>query len=178
MKLIVIHGAEATGKLTVAKQLSAKTDFCIFHNHISVDFVRTLFDFGEEHFSPMIWDARSIVFEYAAKAQLDGLIFTWAFSYPDFLPHLERIQAIVSRFQRELCLVYLSCTHEERLRRITAEERKLAGKIHTVEELNRQATKKNYHPVPNSLEIDNTNLSPQQVADLIIQHFTLAHVAH
>ncbi|MBV7333655.1 hypothetical protein KFU94_36565 [Chloroflexi bacterium TSY] len=64
MKLIIIYGSEASGKLTIAKQLAEKTGFRLFHNHVSVDVARSLFDFGDEGFSELIWDVRLTVFEH------------------------------------------------------------------------------------------------------------------
>ena len=176
MKLIIIHGAEATGKLTVAKSLAALTGFQLFHNHVTVDVARTLFEFGDPRFADLIWDVRLLLFEYAAKARLDGLIFTWAFSYPDFMPYLARIRAVLDQYQTEICPVFLYCVDDERERRVISAERHQLGKIHTVEHLHKQATVKNYRPIPNAFQIDNTHLTPDQAAKQIIKQFNLHNI--
>ena len=51
MKLIIIHGAPAAGKLTIANELGRLTGFKVFHNHLSIDCVKPVFDFGTE---PMV----------------------------------------------------------------------------------------------------------------------------
>lgn len=71
MKLVVIYGAEATGKLTVAKQLASATGFRLFHNHVSVDVARVLFSHGEPRFSELVWDTRELVIARAAEAGID-----------------------------------------------------------------------------------------------------------
>jgi cytidylate kinase len=50
MDLVSIHGPVAAGKLTVARELSHLTGFRLFHNHLTVDAVAAVFDFGSEPF--------------------------------------------------------------------------------------------------------------------------------
>lgn len=45
MELVVIYGAPGVGKLTVARELARKTGYKLFHNHLTVDLVKSLFDF-------------------------------------------------------------------------------------------------------------------------------------
>src|SRR5258705_1921595 len=75
-KLIFIHGAPAVGKLTVARELSELTGFRLFHNHLTVDLVSSLFSFGSESFVVLreqIWLA---AFAEAARNNV-SLIFTF-----------------------------------------------------------------------------------------------------
>lgn len=175
MRLIVIYGAEATGKLTVAKQLASETSFRLFHNHISVDVARVLFSFGDEGFSELVWDTRELVIDHAARANMDGLIFTWAYSHPDFLPYVSRLREIIRRNAITAHYVYLTCDLSERKRRVSSAGRIEAGKIASIEALERQMAKKNYDLIPDSdsLIIDNSDLSPTEVSNLIASHFAL-----
>ena len=50
MKLIFIHGAPASGKLTVAKALLRIVPGRLFDNHAAIDLARTVFDFGAPGF--------------------------------------------------------------------------------------------------------------------------------
>ena len=173
MKLVIIYGPEASGKLTIAKALAQKTGFRLFHNHVSVDVAKALFDFGDEAFSQLIWDVRLLVFEYAARAKLPGLIFTWAYSHPDFLPYLDRIRSVMANYQVEICYVFVSCSVEELKRRVVQQDRSTVGKINSIEALERQLDKKNHqvNPDTDSLVIDNTNLSPEDVAHKIMARY-------
>ncbi|HET9923983.1 MAG TPA: hypothetical protein VFS98_07675 [Methylomirabilota bacterium] len=45
MKLVVIHGAPGVGKLTTARALAALTGFRVFHNHLTFDLAKAIFDF-------------------------------------------------------------------------------------------------------------------------------------
>jgi len=82
MQLIFIHGPAACGKLTVATELAAITGLRLFHNHLTVDLVAALFEFGSEPFVRLresIWlDAfreageadRSLVFTFHPEASV------------------------------------------------------------------------------------------------------------
>ena len=79
MKLIFLHGLPGVGKLTVARELGKLTGYKVFHNHLAVDLVESVFEFGSEPFvelREMLWLA---VFTQSVKANLAGLIFTFAF---------------------------------------------------------------------------------------------------
>ncbi len=54
MKLIFIYGAPAVGKLTVARELARLTGFKVFHNHLSIDCIEPIFDFGTPSFFKLI----------------------------------------------------------------------------------------------------------------------------
>ena len=173
MKLVIIYGPEATGKLTIAKQLAEATGFRLFHNHISIDVARSLFEFETAEFGALNWDVRLLVFEHAARANLPGLIFTWAYSHPDFLPYLNRLRAAVAPYQTEICYVFVSCSVKALRNRVTQPDRQAAGKINSVEALDRQLSRKNHQIIPNTatLAIDNTYLSPEAVVQQIIDHY-------
>ena len=150
MKLIIIYGPEATGKLTIAKALAQQTRFRLFHNHISVDVAKVLFDFGDEAFSQLIWDVRLLVFEHAARANVPGLIFTWAYSHPDFLPYLDRIKSVLAVYDVEMCYVFVSCSVEELKRRVIQQDRSIVGKINSIEALERHLDKKKHQVIPST----------------------------
>jgi hypothetical protein len=76
--LIFIYGAPAAGKLTVAQELKIITGFPVFHNHLVVDLLTSLFEFGSEPFVVLREQMWLSVFEQAARAGLAGLIFTFA----------------------------------------------------------------------------------------------------
>ncbi len=148
MKLVIIYGPEASGKLTVAKALASATGFRLAHNHLSADLATSLFDFGTPEHAELVWAARMLVFEAAAKAKLPGLIFTWAFSYPDFLPYLDRVRATLAPYTTEIQYVYLTCDEAERRRRVLNSDRGKHGKIQSVGMLERQNARKNYVMIP------------------------------
>src|SRR5215208_513243 len=79
MKLIFLHGLPGVGKLTVARELAKLTGYKVFHNHLAVDLVESLFEFGSRPFVELREEIWHTVFARAVSANLDGLIFTFAF---------------------------------------------------------------------------------------------------
>jgi shikimate kinase len=58
LRLIFLHGLPGVGKLTVARELAQLTDYKLFHNHLAVDLVESVFEFGDRPFvelREMIW---------------------------------------------------------------------------------------------------------------------------
>src|SRR5271155_5032148 len=78
MKLIFIYGLPDSGKLTVGMELAAMTGFRLFHNHLVVDLLLSVFDFGSPAFVELREDIWLSVFDQAYRSQLPGLIFTFA----------------------------------------------------------------------------------------------------
>jgi predicted kinase len=175
MKLIIIYGPEATGKLTIAKELAQVTGFRLFHNHVSVDVAKSFFDFGMAEFGELVWDVRILALEHAAKAQIPGVIFTWAYSHPHFKPYLNRLRKLCDQYNVEIAYVFVSCSIEELKKRVLQSDRQAVGKINTVAALERQLRHKNHQVIPDtdSLVIDNTALSPQDVTQLIREHLKI-----
>ena len=61
MKRVIIYGPEATGKVTIAKELAKTTGFRLFHNHVSLDVAKTFFDFGMAELDELVWDVRILL---------------------------------------------------------------------------------------------------------------------
>ena len=57
MKLIFIHGAPASGKLTVAKALLRAVPGRLFDNHVAINLARTVFDLD----APGFWELVHVV---------------------------------------------------------------------------------------------------------------------
>ncbi len=176
MRLIIIYGAEASGKLTVARALSDKVGFAVFHNHLSIDVAKTLFAYGEPEYDELVWKVRRAVFEAASKNAVPGLIFTWAYSHPDFQPYLDQIYGCMDPHGDTISFVHLSCSQAALEQRVVGADRARAGKIDTVPVLRAQQRRKNHAVIPGSrsLEIDNTASAPSAVAGQIIDHYNLA----
>ena len=83
MKLIIISGPPAVGKMTVGQELAIKLDFKLFHNHMSIELVNQFFDFGTESFRRLDDSIRFAVFQEIAKSDIKGLIFTMVWDYDD-----------------------------------------------------------------------------------------------
>lgn len=80
MKLVLLFGPQAVGKMTVRQELEKITDLKLFHNHMTIELLEPLFKF-----SPEMWRLsnlfRTEIFKAVSVSELKGLIFTyvWAF---------------------------------------------------------------------------------------------------
>ncbi|MEO5859956.1 MAG: hypothetical protein ABIR33_13515 [Pyrinomonadaceae bacterium] len=80
MKLLIIYGAPAVGKLTIATEVARRTGFKLFHNHVSIDCVKAVFDFGTRPFMTMIEMIRFAMIAEAAREGVD-LIHTFVYAF-------------------------------------------------------------------------------------------------
>lgn len=66
----------------IAHELAAATGFKLFHIHVGISCVTTVFDFGTEPVFRLLGIIRLAVFEEAARAGLDGHLFTFVYARP------------------------------------------------------------------------------------------------
>ena len=129
MRLVFIYGMPATGKLTVGRELAALTGYKLFHNHLAVDLLTAVFEFGSAPFVELreaIWLA---VFEQSARSHLPGLIFTFAPERtvrPEFVPSVMRV---VKPSGGTVDFVELTCHLAELKRRVEGSSRREHGKL-------------------------------------------------
>jgi hypothetical protein len=78
MKFVFLYGAPSVGKLTVARELSRLTGLRVFDNHLVVDTVLALYDFGTPSFIALretLW--RAAFERIVSEPPEPGLIFTF-----------------------------------------------------------------------------------------------------
>jgi shikimate kinase len=173
VNFLLVYGPPGVGKLTVGKELAALTGFKLFDSHASIDVVRRVFDFGEGPFWSLVRRFRSDIFEAAARHGVD-LITTGAYAYPEDTELVEGMFSLVEKHEGQVMLVHLTCRLEVLDERVQSETR--SNKMHSIES-SREGLKKYdfFTPIPNrqSLHVDNSDLSPQTVAQVIIAHYSL-----
>ncbi len=170
MKLIFLHGLPGVGKLTVAQELAKLTGFKVFHNHLAVDLVESLFEFGSLPFVELRERIWLTVFSQAVAANLSGLIFTFAFDRTVRGSFIENTRSTVESRYGEVHFVELRCAAEELESRIEHPSRRASGKLSSVERF-RELSEAGAFVDPgipaDSLVIDTTRLSASDAADLI-----------
>lgn len=177
MKLIFIHGMPGVGKLTVGTELAELTGFKLFHNHLTVDLVTSLFEFGSQSFVELRERIWLNAFVQAAAANLEGLIFTFAFEKTvgeEFLPNVVKS---VEETGGEVIFVKLYCAPAQLEARITNPTRQRFGKLTSVDlfkQLNSAGMFETPENVPNRLSIDTTFISPLEAANKIATELKLA----
>lgn len=123
MKLVVLHGPPAVGKLTVARELARLTGWRLFHNHLVVDALLAVFDFGSAPFVDLrerIWHD---VFAAASGGGTPALIFTFAPENSVSPAFIDRLVADARARGDELHFVALTCPEAEIERRLAQPSR-------------------------------------------------------
>ena len=179
MKLVLIIGSGAVGKMTVGQELMKITNLRLFHNHMMIEPVIDVF--GYFH-GGVIQRLREIIFEEFLKSNNDGMIFTfmWAFDMPS---DLEYIMSVAEKFDEVYC-VELVADQSVRLERNKTENRlKNKASKRDVELSNQRLLNEDHNhrlvslpgeiPFENYLLIDNTHVYPEDVAAIIKERFSL-----
>jgi hypothetical protein len=125
MKLVFIYGPPASGKLTVAEQLSKLTGISLFHNHLTRDLVKDIYgdDLGANY--SLVQKLRNDVLAYCAENETD-LIFTYVYAgaqdeneEPIIKSHIKSVEA----HGGEVFFVELTADRDELLKRVGNESR-------------------------------------------------------
>ena len=183
--LIIILGPHAVGKMTVGQELAKITPLRLFHNHMSIELTRKLFDRSEPEWQELNGYIRQKVFEQFATGDFAGLIFTYmcAFDMPSEFEYLEKIITLFHSNGATCHVVELAADFEERLERNKSEnrlyhkesKRDLAWSEAEMRKTSARHRLNSYDGEPLPFEsywkIDNTHLSPATVAQQIKEHF-------
>jgi hypothetical protein len=183
MKLLLVYGPPAVGKLTIAKEIARLTGFKVFHNHLTVNLVAAILPRGTPAYRQLLWDIRYAVFAEAARAHIDGLIFTMVYRR-DQEPFIARCVEIVEQVGGEVCFVHAYCHAETLRQRVVREDRKRHGKITSVELLNELLS--HWEPQStfeaatrwDSLSLNTDVLRPVEAAQQVIAHYRLPTQPH
>ena len=184
--LIVICGPQAVGKMTVAESVRDKLKYNLMMNHDSIEVSDKIFGFAtpaQKEFNAVF---REKAFEIAVKHNVD-LLFTYVCAF-EVQREREALTELAHMFEAKggtFYFVELSADLETRLMRNTTPhrmERKASKKDVEWSRANllRDAERHRLNSAPdevwfeNHLKIDNTNLEPDEVADIIISTFKLS----
>lgn len=183
MKFVIIFGPSAVGKMSVGKAIAEKTDLKLYHNHMSIEAVRPVFDFGTPEFNRLVELNRIEMFKAVAKSDLAGLIFTfvWALDLPEEFDYINRAVQIFEKENAEIFYVELEASLETRLVRNKQDSRLLekpskrnmevAESVLYHEQKYQLNTIEGAFNLSNHLKINNESLEPHEVANMIIEHF-------
>lgn len=183
--LIVICGPQAVGKMTVAESLRDKLKYNMMMNHDSIEMSDKIFGFGtpaQKEFNAVF---RERAFELSVKHNVD-LIFTYvcAFELPQEREYLTKLADLFKADGGAFYFVELSASLETRLERNEtphrmerkASKRDIAwSKSNLLKDAQNHRLNSNDGEIwfENHIKIDNTNLSPDEVADMVIEEFKL-----
>lgn len=164
-RVIVIYGAPAVGKLTVARHLSAITGYRVLHNHMTSDLVSAAIGTNATNYWKVVSALRLILIWSAVKNR-EHMIVTGCYSHTAE-PFYRQLMHIVARGNGQCSFVHMTCREDEMYRRVTDPSRRSFSKTHTAEELKRELSILNPHltmPFATSLNIDTTAIPPAVAA--------------
>lgn len=177
--LVYLYGPPAVGKLTVAAALQRRTLFRLFHNHLTVNALISVFDFASDPFTEVLHRVRLDVFETAARHGVD-LIFTnnsvWAVTdgrarFAAFTQTVtERVEAAGGR----VVFVQLAAPAEVLESRVGDDSRREHGKL--LDPVRLRTILQDYDLTPlaaDHLVIDTSVVPPEEAAARIFQTLSL-----
>lgn len=181
MKLLILIGNSAVGKMTVGQELAKITPLRLFHNHMMIEPVLEVFGSFR---GDVIQKLRTVIFEEFAKSDQYGLIFTfmWAFDMKSDWDYLESVKAIFGLPEEDVYYVELIAPQEVRLQRNCTENRlKNKASKRDVEASNARLVRDDENhrceslpgeiPFPNYLRLENSDLTPEEAAAKIKAYF-------
>ena len=183
MKLVLLIGGGAVGKMTVGQELAKITELRLFHSHMIIEPIIEIF--GSFNF-PAIEACHMAIFEEFAKTDQYGMITTFILNFdnPFRFKMVDGIVDVFKKVDAEIFCVELVAELETRLKR-NATESRLANKpskrdlewsngrlLHEFENY-RLISNDGELPFENYMKIDNTELTACVVAKMIKEKFSL-----
>jgi len=172
MNLLFLYGPPASGKLTVAEELSKLTDYPVFHNHLTRDLVQSLYPGHVMEHYDLVDTLREDVIKYCALNNT-SLIFTFVYDGPEDNEVVAKRVNTVTENSGNVLFVELTAPHDVLLKRVNNESRMQHKKIHDPKQLASLLETKAYNSVPydDILKVDTSLNDPVKAADLIAKHF-------
>lgn len=176
--LIILHGPPASGKLTIANELSQIIGARVFHNHLTLDVAKSLLEFGAAGFWELVAELRILSLQSFCAHGRGYAITTWCFEDPNDLELYQAYKNIVSSAGGRVLPVFLNCDAASLEGRVAAAHRQEMGKLTDVNRLSEILSFKNYAPIPDELcmEIDSARTSAKENALGIVSELNLKRV--
>jgi hypothetical protein len=151
----------------------------LFHNHLTVDLVASLFPRGSPAFGPLVSRFRREMFAAAAREGVD-LVFTYVYAHPEDEPDVRALLEPVLTGGGAVHFAQLTCARGELLARVAGESRRAYGKLCDPLAVGALLDRHDLTaPVPfaPSLRLDTTAVPPAEVAGRIAAHYALPRLA-
>lgn len=193
MRFMVIAGDAATGKMTVGQEIVKRTDFRLFHNHVTIEPVIEVLGYYD---SKVTQELRDVFFRHLAESQGYGVIFTCMYAF-DLPGEKAWLDGIVSLFREsaerlgtafEFYFVELNAGLDTRLERNATENRLIHKpskrdialsnqRLLADSRENRFISYEGEVQYENYMRIVNDDISPEQQAEMVIKLFGIPYSA-
>lgn len=183
--LIVVCGPQAVGKMTVAEAIQDRIKYNLMTNHDSIEVSDKIFGFAtpaQKEFNKIF---REQVFNISVKNNID-MIFTFvcAFDMESDISYLKELENLYVNNGGNFYFVELKTDLKTRMERNVSPNRlekkyskndieKSTADLISTSEKYRLNSFDDELICKNHLKIDNTNMTPEEVADYVINHFSL-----
>lgn len=184
MRLLLIIGPPAVGKMTVGRAVADRSAFRLFHNHHTIEMLLDVFDYGTPAFRTLNSEFRRRVMEEAAKSGTD-LVFSFVWDL-DLAEEADWLASLAAPYGDRVGVVELVADLDTRLARNRTEARLAEKKskrdldwseanVREMEATYRMTSAPGLDAAGERLlarwphlVIDNTDLDPYAVADQIL----------
>ena len=183
MKLVLLIGNGAVGKMTVGQELMKLTDLRLFHNHMMIEPVLEIFGQWRPDITQRL---RQVIFEEFAKTDSYGMIFTfmWAFDMQSDWDYGDWVKGIFDLPDEDVYYVELIAPQSVRLERNVSENRlKHKASKRSIADSNARLIRDDENwrcesypgeiTHPNYLRLENAGISAAEAARIIRDHFKL-----
>lgn len=167
MRLILLYGPPAVGKLTVAKELSKITRISLLHSHMILNDIAQIFGYDNPIRRKLEFEFKTRIMEEAVDEDRD--IITTGSITRDNIHYYDSLIKLVNEKRGKVFLIRFTADKETLLERVKHESR--GQKINSAEKL-----EEFFEKYPENLEkfgegeqliIDTTKLSPGESAEQI-----------
>lgn len=186
MKLVIIFGPHAVGKMTVGQELAKLTGLKLFHNHMTIDIVSDLFENLPAERARLTNLFRHEIFDAFSKSDEYGMIFTymWAFDSKADWDYIDALEKMFAERGAQVYYAELEAPFDMRIERNKTENRLLnkptKRNIEKSEQLFRRLEEKyrlnSYDgevKKENYIRINNADMPPEEAARRIKEAFSL-----
>jgi len=179
MKLFFLYGLPGTGKLTIARELAELTGIKLFHDHLTVDLLLSVFEFGSAPFVELREKIWLSVFDEAA-ATLPAMIFTFNPENSVRQSFIQKTVETIGSRGGEVFFVEVVCDPAELERRMDTRERRNHKKLVSLELFRKLQADGVFDfpkmPTPH-LTLNSTRTSPRENAQMIAARFSVSLAA-
>lgn len=179
MNLIFLYGPPASGKLTCSNELAGLTGYKVYDNHVLLNGLVRLFPFEDkvlsDHRKGLARRIRLDIFKTAAAANV-SCITTFGQAGPDHFDFFSDVRRVVESGGGSVYFVQLKPRADVLLQRVEEESRKsqkIDSRVVLEAKLKNEPTIFEKFPEVEHLTIDNSDLTPQEVAQQICEYYHL-----
>lgn len=179
---VIITGPQAVGKMAVGMALREKENYRLFHNHMTIEFVKELYGYMNKEARVLVNNLREAVFKDVLEKEMNfTYTYMWGFNLESEYVYIDDL---IRRFEENnwcVTIVELEADVETRLAR-NGTELRLHHKAtkrdlewsnnELVKSLEKYRLNSNPGEIthPNYIRINNENKSPDEVADEILAY--------